>query len=140
MRYFSNLYGTILVSEKIDLILGVDMGIQQQSVGSSTYAYWLTPTFIGQYKITEKWKVATRIEYYQDKTGVIIPTNTTSGFQTMGLSLNVDYSPIQNIMWRIEGRWFNSQERIFGIDGGFTNSNFFIGTSIAIKFSDTLAK
>jgi hypothetical protein len=36
-------------------------------------------------------RLAARYEYYQDKNGVIISTNTPEGFQVTGYSLNWDY-------------------------------------------------
>ncbi len=140
MRYFNNLYGQFQVSDKFGFIAGFDVGAQQKSKNSSQYDFWFTPVIIGQFSINETWKTGIRAEYYQDETGIIIPTETTNGFQTTGFSLNLDYSPNQNIAWRIEGRWLNSKDRIFETQSNPTTDNFFIGTSIAIKFSESLNK
>jgi len=140
MRYFNNLFGQFQLSEKFDLIAGFDIGIQQSAKGVSTYDFWLSPIFIGQYTINNTWKAAIRVEYYQDKTGIIIPTGTANGFQSTGLSLNMDYSPIQNIICRIEGRWLHSMDNVFETKTNMTNNNFIIGTSIAIKIEDTIKK
>lgn len=138
MRYFNNFYGQFQLSNKFDLIAGLDIGAQQRAKGSSTYDIWFSPVMIGQYRINKAWKIAIRAEYYQDETGVIIPTNTPNGFKTTGLSLNLDYSPIQNIFCRLEGRWLNSSDEIFEIKSAFSNSNFIIATSIAVRFSKTI--
>lgn len=140
MRYFNNLYGQFQVSDKFGFIAGFDVGAQQKSKNSSQYDFWFTPVIIGQFSINETWKTGIRAEYYQDETGIIIPTETTNGFQTTGFSLNLDYSPNQNIACRIEGRWLNSKDRIFETQSNRTTDNFFIGTSIAIKFSESLNK
>ncbi|MFD2033808.1 porin [Belliella marina] len=105
MRYFNNLYSQFQVSEKFDLTAGFDIGIQQRLKENSAYDFWFSPVIIGQYTISNTWKTAIRAEYYQDETGIIIPTGTVNGFQTTGLSLNLDYSPSRNIVCRIEGRW-----------------------------------
>jgi Putative beta-barrel porin-2, OmpL-like. bbp2 len=140
MRYFNNLYGKFSLSEKFNLIAGFDIGMQQEYKGSSTFDFWFTPVIVGQIAFNEKWKTSIRAEYYQDETGIIISTDTANGFQTTGLSLNLDYSPIQNILCRIEARWLNSKDKIFEAKTNPTNNNFFIGTSIAIQFSETLKK
>lgn len=140
MRYFNNFYGQFQLTEKFGLIAGFDIGTQQRSKGSSAYAFWLSPVIIGQYTINDTWKTAIRAEHYQDETGIIIPTGTMNGFQTTGLSLNIDYSPNQDIICRIEGRWLNSRDTIFETKSNLTNDNFIIGASIAIKFSETLNK
>ncbi len=140
MRYFNNFYGQFQVNKKFALIAGFDIGTQQTIKGSSDYNNWFSPVIIGQYTINNSWKTAFRAEYYQDKTGIMISTGTNNGFQTTGLSLNLDYSPAQNITCRLEGRWMNSRDMIFETSSGFSNNNFIIGTSIAIKFSETLTK
>jgi hypothetical protein len=136
MRYFNNFYGQFQVSEKFGFIAGFDIGIQQTLKGSSNYDTWLSPILISQFSINKKWKTAIRAEYYQDEKGVIIPTGTINGFQTTGVSLNLDYSPSPNTVFRIEGRWFNSFDPIFEKNNSFSNNNFFVATSIAIKFND----
>jgi len=136
MRYFNNLYGQFRLTERIGLIAGFDIGAQQRFKGSSDYDIWLSPAIIGQYTINKTWKTAIRAEYFQDKTGIIIPTGTINGFQTTGLSLNLDYSPTQFIVCRLEGRWLNSKDGIFETKTTSTNNNFIIGTSMAIKFSE----
>ena len=64
----------------------------------------------------------------------MIPTGTANGFQTTGVSLNLDYFPIPDLAWRIEGRWFNSRDAIFATPEGTTAQDFFIATSIAVGF------
>ncbi len=140
MRYFNNFYGQFQLTEKFGLIAGLDIGTQQRTKNSSVYDFWFSPVIIGQYTINYHWKTAVRAEYYQDETGIIIPTTTMNGFQTRGLSLNLDYSPNQNIICRIEGRWLNSKDTVFETKSNLTNDNFIIGASIAIKFSETLNK
>lgn len=140
MRYFNNFYGQFQVTEKLGLIAGFDLGAQQRTIGNSTYDFWLSPVIIGKYTINENWNTAIRAEYYQDETGIIIPTSSSNGFQTTGLSLNLDYSPTQNIICRVEGRWLNGKDDIFETKTSPSNNNFIIGTSIAIKFSETLKK
>lgn len=138
MRYFNNFYGQFQLTEKLGLIAGFDIGTQQRTKNSSAYDFWFSPVIIGQFSINQTWKTAIRAEYYQDETGIIIATGTPNGFQTTGLSLNLDYSPSQNIVWRIEGRWLNSRESVFEAKSNMTNNNFIIGTSIAIKFAEII--
>lgn len=136
MRYFNNFYGQFQVSAKFDCIAGFDIGTQQRSKGSSTYDFWYSPVFIGQYTIDKNWKTSIRAEYYHDETGIIIPTETTDGFQTTGLSYTLDYSPTQNILCRFEGRWLKSKDNVFESNDKMTNNNFIIAASIAIKFAE----
>lgn len=145
IRYFNNLYGQFQITEKLVLIAGTDIGTQQESKGSSVYDVWFSPTVIGQFRINKTWKTTIRAEYYQDETAVLIGvynavSETINGFGTSGLSLNIDYSPVQNIICRVEGRWLNSRDKVFETKTTPTNNNFIIGTSIAIKFSEIITK
>lgn len=140
MRYFNDFYGQFQVSDTFDVIAGFDIGAQQHTKGSSVYDFWFSPVIIGRYTISNTWQTALRAEYYQDEAGIIVPTETTNGFQTLGLSLNLDYSPSQNIIWRIEGRWLNSRDPVFEAKDNRTNHNFIVGTSLAIKFAEIITK
>ena len=140
LRYFNNFYGQFELSEKWQLIAGFDMGVQQLSKGSSDYDIWLSPVIITQYNINQNWKTAVRAEYYRDETGIIIPTSTPNGFQTTGLSFNLDFVPNSNIMCRLEGRWLNSKDPIFETSSANTSNNFVIASSIAIRFSEQIGK
>ena len=140
MRYFNNLYGRFQLTDKLILIAGTDFGTQQATKGSSEYNIWFSPTIIGQVNINKTWKTTIRAEYYQDETAIMIPTGSMNGFRTLGLSLNLDYSPTQNIICRVEGRWLSSKDKIFETKTTPINNNFIIATSIAVKFSEIITK
>jgi hypothetical protein len=131
-RYFNNFYGQFKVSESINLIAGLDIGVQQSVKGSSAYDVWYSPVLMTQYKPTDKIQLAARGEYYQDEKGVIIKTGTSNGFKTYGFSANFDYLPINNVMVRIEARTLNSKDDIFLKNNSPTDSNVFITTSLSI--------
>lgn len=134
MRYFNNFYGLFQLTEKFGLIAGFDLGMQQSTKGSSEFNIWYSPVLVGQYQISKVLKTGIRVEYYQDKTGVIIPTDSTNGFQTTGFSLNLDYAPTEAILCRVEGRWMNAKDNIFEKYPDPTNQNFIIGGSMAMRF------
>ena len=138
MRYFHNFYGLFQLAENFGLIAGFDIGTQQKSRGSSAYNFWYSPVIIGQYTINKTWKTALRAEYYQDETGIIIETGTPHGFKTTGLALNVDYRPADNLIWRFEGRWLKSRDKIFVTPSALADNNLILSTSISIRFSETL--
>jgi hypothetical protein len=126
MRYFSDLYGTFSISDKFSLIAGFDCGWQQQFKGSSKLNSWYAPAVIGRYAFTDKIAVAGRVEYYNDAEGVII----SNGLKTMGYSLNLDISPVNNVLFRLEGRTFDSKDKIF-LNG---NTNTALTASLSVWF------
>lgn len=136
MRYFNNFYGQFQITENLAVIAGFDIGTQQRVRRSAVYDIWYSPVMIAQYCISKSWKTAFRAEYYRDKTGIIIPTGTPNGFNTTGLSINVDYTPYKDVICRMEARWLNSEDRIFESTGTSGHNNFIIGTSIAIRFEE----
>jgi hypothetical protein len=133
-RYFNNLYANFQLTKKWGLIAGFDVGLQQKRKKSSIYNIWYSPVIIGRYGITEKFKLSARAEYYSDESGIIIFTGTQNGFKTFGYSLNLDYSPTENTLIRIEGRGLNSKDRIFEQEKTLTHANYFLTTSLSISF------
>lgn len=134
MRYFHNLYGIFQITGNFAITTGLDMGAEQKSKGSSNYNTWYTPVLIVKLSPNTKQNIAARIEYYNDKNGVIISTGTPNGFKTWGYSINYDYRIRDNVMWRIEGRGFSSKDKVFLKDGDASNQNLFLTTSLAISF------
>jgi hypothetical protein len=134
MRYFHNLYGIFQLTDKFGVIAGVDFGSEQKVKGSSSYNTWYSPVLIARFSLSEKVRIAARGEYYADKNGVIISTGTVNGFKTLGYSLNFDYLPFENVMWRVEAKSLNSKDPIFTCDDISKKQNFFLTTSIAVSF------
>ena len=133
MRYFNNLYGQFLFSDRFGLIVGFDIGVQEHLKNNSKYDSWWGAAIIGRFAFDTRWSAAFRAEYFDDKTGIIIPSTTPNGFQTTSLSLNIDYSPFPKIACRIEGRWLGSKDNIFEYKGKKTDTNVFVVGSIAIE-------
>jgi len=135
MRYFHNLYSIYQISKKVGIIAGFDVGAEQKSRGSEQYNIWYTPVLIAKYSPNEKFSMAVRGEYYQDKKGVIISTGTENGFRTFGYSLNADYQILPNLVWRTEIRNLNSKDAIFiRRRGEFNNNSLTATTALAISF------
>lgn len=134
MRYFNNFYFQYQPTKKFSFISGFDIGAQQAKKYSAKYYVWFSPVLIVRYVLTDKWSCSMRGEYYQDKEEVIIATGTPNGFTTGGLSLNLDYSPVKNIAWRLEGRGLQSADKIFVKKNQSTSENYFIVSSIAVSF------
>lgn len=132
-RYFNDFFGQFKVSEKVNLIAGFDIGVQQTTNGSSDYDVWYAPIVMAQYKPTNKIQIAARGEYYQDKKGVIIATATPNGFKTYGFSANFDYLVTDNVIFRLEARTLNSKDDIFLRNNNPTDNNVFVTTSLAIS-------
>jgi hypothetical protein len=133
-RFYHNLYGIFQLTDKFGVTLGFDYGTQQKEKGANgTNEVW-SPVAIAQYRINSKFAVAGRVEYYEDKNGVLISTGTPNGFKTTGYSLNLDYAPISNAVLRLEGKVYDSEDKIFTRNLNTVNHNAAITASIAVSF------
>ena len=134
-RYFHNFYGIFQLNEQVGLIIGLDAGAEQKAKKSNEHNTWISPTAILRYQPSAKVSLAGRAEYYSDENGVIISSGTPNGFKTWGYSANVNFSPYQNIMFRLEGKVYDSKDAIFLRESGTsTNNNSAITTAIAVSF------
>lgn len=134
MRYFHDLYGSFQLTERFSALLGFDIGTQQREKGSESYNIWYSPNILMKYQWNDKWALAGRLEYYNDKNGVIINTGTENGFRTFGYSLNIDYAILKNVVFRTEARGFASKDAIFMRNDEFKKGNFFITSSLSAWF------
>ncbi|WP_060874176.1 porin [Myroides odoratus] len=133
MRYFHNLYVAYELNEALKVLAGFDIGVQQKEKHSNAYNTWYAPLIMGQYKLSDAWRVAARVEYYKDEKEVIIQTDTAHGFQTWGYSVNVDYQITAEVLWRIEARSFSSKDAVFTRNDNAVSGQTFIGSGIAIR-------
>jgi len=133
-RFYHNLYGIFQLSNAFGVTLGFDYGTQQKAKGNSDKNEILSPVVIAKYTISPKWAMAARAEYYQDKNGMIISTGTENGFKTTGYSLNIDYSPMPNAVVRLEGKVYDSEDKIFLRETQPVNFNTALTASIAVSF------
>ncbi len=139
-RFFNNFYAIINPTAKFGVILGFDIGSDRKPVGSgdrrvgSGSYIWYAPVVIARLATGDKSYLAGRIEYYDDKNGVIIATGTPNGFQTWGYSLNYDYAILPNALFRIEGKVYSSKDTIFETASGLGRTNTSLTTSLAVSF------
>jgi hypothetical protein len=134
MRYFHDLYGTFRLTPQWELAVGIDVGAEQVEKGSSSYHHWVAPQVVLRYSVSDRLKVAGRVEYYDDRNGVIV-SPTDDGFRTSGFSVNVDYAFRENVLWRVEARTLSSRDPVFTErDGSLADGNTAITTSLAISF------
>lgn len=134
MRLFHNVYGIFNVSDKLGLTLGFDIGTEEKTPSDGGTNTWYAPVGILKYSFNVNWAVAGRLEYYNDKNGVIISTGTPNGFQTVGYSLNLDYSPAKNVVLRLEARNFSSKDDVFLKKSKMVKGDASVAGSIAVSF------
>ena len=130
LRVFHNLYAIYDASPRWSLLFGFDIGTQKKKEARTSV--WYTPVFISKMNVTNKSKIAARLEFYNDKDQVIIPTLTPNGYQTFGASVNYDYQITPKILWRSELKKYHSKDAIFQYTGN-TNQQTTATSAIIVK-------
>ncbi|TDG36993.1 porin [Pedobacter changchengzhani] len=133
-RFYNDVYGIFQLTDKLGLTVGFDYGTQQKSKTDKSKNEVLSPVAILQYKFDPKWSLAGRVEYYEDTNGIFISTGTPDGFKTKGYSLNLDYAPIANAVIRLEGKVYDSKDKIFERGISNVNNNAALTASFAVSF------
>ncbi|WP_036775999.1 porin [Pontibacter actiniarum] len=132
-RYFHNFYAAYTFSDRFNLAGSVDYG-RQELWDSREQGSWYAGMVLARYRLSEKFALAGRVEHYNDEDQIIISTQSPNGFQTSSASLNFDYAPAPNFLWRVEARGYDSKDRIFAGDEGIKDNNLLLVTSFALKF------
>jgi hypothetical protein len=92
---------------------------------------WYSPVAIIRYTVNNKVRWAIRGEYYNDNNQIIVSTNTSNGFQVMGLSSNVDYKITDKIGCRFEAKMYNSKDKIFNNN---SKENYSLASNLTVRF------
>lgn len=128
-RHFHNFYLQFEPTNKFGIIAGFDIGFE--NISNNKYYNWYTPVIILRQRTSKKTMVTFRAEYYSDLKEIIITTGTANGFQIFGLSSNFDYEISDKIKFRIEGKLYNSKDKIF--TNNTSNNNFSLTTNLTLK-------
>jgi hypothetical protein len=128
IRTFHNFYIQYEPSSKIGILAGYDIG--RDKFNTADYGIWYAPILILKYNWTKNINIAVRGEYYNDKNQIIIQTKTKNGFQTSGISTNIDYKFNNKMQCRIEGKMYKSIDKIFENN---SNDNYSLTTNLTIK-------
>ncbi|RTQ51713.1 porin [Hymenobacter gummosus] len=138
-RYFHDFYVSYAATDKLSLAGVFDVGKQEQAARGTKADTWHTAAAFVRYKLAAKWSATARYEYYYADRGVIIrsimPTPTDANFRVGGGSLNLDYAPTSNLLFRVEGRVLRSRDALFPDDAGQPAQTYGnLTSSIALSF------
>lgn len=130
-RIFNDFYYQQSLSDNFQFAVLFDVGLQQ-SPDHENWTVWHTGYLMVKYIITPLFSTSARVEYYHDPKGIIISTGTLNNYQSKGVSINFDYSPVKNVLWRAEFRSIISKDSIFPSNDGFKSNDNFIVLSSSI--------
>jgi|TARA_B110000483_G_C18107493_1_gene508274 hypothetical protein len=127
--FYNNLYSTFELGKKLDMVLGFDFAFSDNKVTNKQDMLYAI-SVLAKYKLTDKFAVAGRYEYYNDERKMYIKTDVLNPFVTSNYSLALDYSPIKQVKFRVESRLFSAEKPVYRDDSDF-NPN----TSTTIKYT-----
>jgi hypothetical protein len=128
-RIFHNFYSQIQVGKNFDLLLGFDFGTEFNTDQKKT-VNWYSPVMISKVRIKNNHTLAFRFEHYADPYEAIISTESKTGFQAFGASINYDYRLSENVHWQIEPKLLNTGNQL---SEPHNNRNISITTAITLK-------
>lgn len=131
-RNFHNFYLLAKTHKRHDVILGYDFGVEQKSDHSSSYNYWHTWAIINRFHLHKNHQVGLRLEQFYDKNNVII--TAAQGMNLFGYSLNWDYRPVSNLLFRLEYRDFYTNQIYFEDQNGFSDRYQMFTSAISLRF------
>lgn len=99
-------------SEFWQYLIAFDIGHQAQQENDGVDP-WFSPTATVRRVLNPNQSLAARLEYYNDRHQVNVPTGTPNGFQVIGASVNFDQKLAEKALWRTELRGFKSKDEIF---------------------------
>ncbi|WP_375419420.1 porin [uncultured Hymenobacter sp.] len=140
-RYFHDFYVSYAATDRLSLALVFDVGKQENERRGAKADTWHTGAAFVKYKLADRLSTTLRGEYYKADRGVIInsisPEAGNANFRVAGGSLNLDYAPAPNVLFRVEGRYLNGINGVFqrrdgsnAGTGGYGN----LTSSVAISF------
>ncbi len=131
LRTYHNLYAIYEPAGRVSLIAGVDVGTDKYN--AKQYGTWYAPVLIIRYTSKNNCRIALRGEYFYDNKEIIVGTGTANGFQTAGLSANIDCPIHKKLLWRTEVKTFQSRDDIFTRNKTATGSNFSATTALCLR-------
>jgi hypothetical protein len=110
LRYFTDIY-LIYSKERLSMSSCVYYGIQENL---ESVLRWWQANAIFRYAFTSVMSGSFRFEYFNDMNGaLVLPITPANGFETIGLSLGINFKLEDNILFRTEARQFVSNKDIF---------------------------
>jgi hypothetical protein len=131
-RYFTDVF-FIYSNGKWSATACYYIGLQQRD--NLENAYWWQANIIGRYNLTEKLSVTGRLEYFDDPDRVhITPITSATNFSSYSSSLGLNLSIAENILFRLEGRTFFSNNEVYERDGSPVNNSNLLTTNVTLWF------
>jgi Putative beta-barrel porin-2, OmpL-like. bbp2 len=130
-RLYHDLYAIYSVNEKLSLAAGFDIGSQQRVASKTKRDTWTgISAMLKMNWQPDKLTTTLRAERYNDAQGIIFETGTPKGFALWHYSFNLDYRIHPKVLWRVEARLLQGDDKIFVKENAGTRSNLSLATML----------
>ncbi|MCZ8134364.1 MAG: porin [Algoriphagus sp.] len=136
MRAFSDIYW-IHDSGNWDFTSCLYGGFQNNKTDRfNEEVFWWQANFIARYSFTEKVSLSGRLEYFSDPNAIqISPETLQPSFNAFSNGLCLNFSPSSNLLLRLEGRYFYSEDEVFyGTDNQSTRQKTWLVSNVTFSF------
>lgn len=123
---------TLMPAKSVGIRATLDYGLQRGAGRSS--ASWWGYSVIGRYSPSSRFAVAARAERFEDDDQVVIVTGQPYGFRATGWSANIDVTPANRLLCRIEFRELTGDNPVFPGRRKLTDRNRLVVGSAALTF------
>jgi hypothetical protein len=134
IRHFHDFFCTYSITDKVALAVVFDIGFEQKGSIDKQAIFWYSPALFIKYKMNSHYASCFRFDYFGDKNGIVIPTGTPNNTEISAISINIDYTILENMLFRIEAKEFVSKDKVFRNNVVFVNNSATIVGSLAISF------
>lgn len=129
-RYFTDVF-LIYSKNKWSWTACAYIGQQEQANGTAT---WWTTNAIARYALTKKLSATLRGEYFEDLKSVQVISLSPVGFNSSSSSLGLNYKAAENMLLRVEGRAFMSNNNVYQRNNRFTNNSTLLTANLTMWF------
>ncbi|WP_147313935.1 porin [Deminuibacter soli] len=137
-RYFTDIYANWQPGEKISLSADVYGGIQQRHLADHSLGKdkWWQANAAVKYAFNKVHSLSARAEYFSDPHDVLLqPVTNVTGFSTYSESLCYNLNIDQHVLFRVEGRYFQSPGSVYvSADQHPVKNNFLIVAGLTARF------
>ncbi len=103
--------------------------LQQKKPDDDGYYKSINYALTIRYQFTHYFAMAVRGERFRDPHQLIMTSNTKGGFSVDDYTLTIEFTPLENVLFGIEGRTFHSGEKIFPRTDNYVRDDKFPVTS-----------
>jgi Putative beta-barrel porin-2, OmpL-like. bbp2 len=136
-RYFGDLYASFIPSEKWSFTADAYVGWQQRMEGQTLMTRnWWNVNACARYTFAPGNSFSARVEDFNDPYTILeVPVTSATSFKLASFSLGYNLAVTDQVLVRLEGRYFGSPEQLYPLrDGTNTNKDLWLTVGMTARF------